>query len=64
LKNGARVLLITNSIPFFNLNYIENTPMISLSAGACLREAASAKAGERVAVRGIGKRHQVLWNGY
>jgi len=26
--------------------------MISLSTGACLREAASAKAGERVGVRG------------
>ena len=33
-------------------NCSENKPMISLSTGACLREAASAKAGERVGVRG------------
>jgi|GEM_PF-3033093 len=33
-------------------DYVENYTIISLSPGACLREAASAKAGERVGVRG------------
>jgi hypothetical protein len=45
-------MVIKRPICSFLTNYLENKPMISLSTGACLREAASAKAGERVGVRG------------
>jgi len=34
------------------MNRLENNPVITLSPGACLRVAASAKAGERAGVRG------------
>ena len=34
------------------IDYVKNIQIIPLSAGACLREAASGKAGERVGVRG------------
>jgi len=34
------------------MNRLENNPVITLSPGACLRVAASARAGERAGVRG------------